>query len=89
MRNTIQILLWISISLGLSFVILSSYNDRNDLSVVQQPAQNETQNQMQSDISQLKFLKNSTSFGNATADLKIKHPRVFDSYHSTMANGRT
>lgn len=38
MRNTIQILLWISISLGLSFVILSTYNDRNDLSVVQQPA---------------------------------------------------
>jgi len=77
MRNTIQILLWISVSLGLSLVILSSYNDGDDLSVAQQQAQNETRNQTQFDISQLKFLKNSTSFGNATADLKIKHAPEF------------
>jgi hypothetical protein len=77
MRNTLQVLLWISVSLGLSFVILSSYNDGNDLSVAQQQAQNETRNQTQSDISQLKFLKNSTSFGNATADLQIKHAPEF------------
>jgi hypothetical protein len=86
MRNSIQILIWISLSVGLSFVILS-YDDENNYSKAQQQSQNETLNQTQPDISQLEFLKNSTSFGNATADLKIKHARVFDSYHSTMANG--
>jgi hypothetical protein len=60
---------------GIVIVILSSYNDGSDLSMGQ--GQNETPNQTQSDISQLKFLKNSTSFGNATADLQIKHAPEF------------
>ena len=89
MRNTTQILLWISVSLGLSLVILADTNNGNNFSMAQQQAQNQTPNQTQSDISQLKFLKNSTSFGNATADLKIKHAPEFSTYHSTMANGRT
>ncbi|MGC1135438.1 MAG: hypothetical protein WA941_21600 [Nitrososphaeraceae archaeon] len=72
MRNSIQILIWISVSVGLSFVILS-YNDENNYSKAQQQIQNETGNQTQSNMSQAIFLKNSTSFGNATADLKIKH----------------
>jgi hypothetical protein len=77
MRNTVQILLWISVSVGISFVIFSNTNNGNNFSMAQQQAQNETRNQTQFDISQLKFLKNSTSFGNATADLKIKHAPEF------------
>jgi hypothetical protein len=80
MRSTIQILLWIFISLGLSFSILSFSIDGID-SIAQHQVQDETQNQTQSTIqtnmSQSKFLKNSTSFGNATADLKIKHAPTF------------
>jgi hypothetical protein len=77
MRNTIQILLWISVSMGMLFVIMVDTNDGNNFSMAQQQAQNETRNQTQSDMSQLKFLKNSTSFGNATADLRIKHAPEF------------
>jgi hypothetical protein len=76
MRNSIQILIWISVSVGLSFVILS-YNDENNYSKAQQQIQNETGTQTQSHMSQAIFLKNSTSFGNATADLKIKHAPEF------------
>ena len=76
MRNSIQILIWISVSVGLSFVILSYY-DENNYSKAQQQIQNETGNQTQSNMSQAIFLKNSTSFGNATADLKIKHAPEF------------
>ena len=72
MRNSIQILIWISLSVGLSFVILS-YDDENNYSKAQQQIQNETGNQTPSNMSQAIFLKNNTSFGNATAELKIKH----------------
>jgi hypothetical protein len=77
MRKTIQTLLWISVSVGLSFIILSYTNDGNDFSMAQQQAQNDAQDQTQLSMSQSKFLKNSTSFGNATADLKIKHAPEF------------
>jgi hypothetical protein len=77
MRNTIQIVLWISVSLGLSFVIMSYTSNGIDFSMAQNETQNQTQIQNQSNISQSKFLKNSTSFGNATADLKVKHAPEF------------
>jgi hypothetical protein len=77
MKNTVQTLLWISVLVGLSFTILSYINYGNNFSMAQQQVQNESQNQTQSNISQSKFLKNSTSFGNATADLKIKHAPEF------------
>jgi hypothetical protein len=75
MRNIIQIVLWISVSLGLSFIIMSYTS--NDFSMAQNETQNQTQTQNQSNISQSKFLKNSTSFGNATTDLDIKHAPEF------------
>lgn len=57
--------------------IRKSYNDGNNYSKAQQQTQNETGNQTQSNMSQAIFLKDSTSFGNATADLKIKHVPEF------------
>lgn len=75
MENTKQIFT----TLGLSLVVILSYNNGIGSSIAQQ--QNETTNQTQmrdqENMSEQKFLKNSTSFGNATADLKIKHAPEF------------
>ena len=68
MGNTNQIH-WIFITLGLSFIIVSSYSGGIDFSVAQQ--------QVRQNMSEPSFLMNSTSFGNATADLKIKHAPTF------------
>lgn len=75
MKNTIQLVLWISVSL----VMLSYTSNEINFSMAQNDAQNQTQTQAQnqSTVSQSKFLKNSTSFGNATAELKIKHAPEF------------
>ena len=78
MKNTRQ-LLWMFNTLGLSLIVILSYNSTVDSSIAQQ--QNETTNQTamqdQKNVSETKFLKNSTSYGNATADLKIKHAPEF------------
>jgi hypothetical protein len=70
MKNTKQ-LLSISTVLGLSLIVIISFNS----GFAQQ--QNETSNQTQTQNQESEFLKNSTSFGNATADLKIKHAPEF------------
>ena len=78
MKNSRQ-LLWMFGTLGLSLLVIQSYYSIVGSSNAQQ--QNETTNQIQmqsqENISETKFLKNSTSFGNATADLKIKHAPEF------------
>ena len=76
MKNAVQ-LMWTFATLGLSLLVIQSYSSIVDSSNAQQ--QNETNNQTQSqeNMSELKFLKNSTSFGNATADLRIKHAPEF------------
>lgn len=81
MENTGQ-LLTIFTTLGLSLIVILSYNTGVDSSIAQQQGrQNVTTNQIQmqdqENISEAKFLKNSTSFGNATADLNIKHAPEF------------
>jgi hypothetical protein len=68
--------LWTFIILGLSLIIIMANSSGINFSIAQQQqGQNETQNQ--TNISEQKFLKNSTSFGNATADLRIKHAPEF------------
>lgn len=67
-------LLIVAAILGLSFVILSD-NSRVKFSIAQQQEGNQTQSN--TNMIQEKFLKNSTSFGNATADLTIKHAPEF------------
>jgi hypothetical protein len=78
MKNSRQ-LLWMFATLGLSLLVIQSYYSIVDSSNAQQ--QNETTNQTQmkdqENMSETKFLKNSTSFGNATAELKIKHAPEF------------
>jgi hypothetical protein len=78
MKNSRQ-LLWVFATLGLSLLVMLSY-DIIESSIAQQ--QNETTNQAQmqsqeNNMSETKFLKNNTSFGNATADLRIKHAPEF------------
>ncbi|MGH9979583.1 MAG: hypothetical protein ACRD8Z_27645 [Nitrososphaeraceae archaeon] len=68
-------LLIVAVILGLSFVILSD-NSRVKFSIAQQQEGNQTQNNTTM-TQEPKFLKNSTSFGNATADLTIKHSPEF------------
>jgi hypothetical protein len=75
MKNSRQ-LLWMFATLGLSFLVIQSYYSIVDSSNAQQQNETTNQTQMQS-MSETKFLKNSTSFGNATADLKIKHAPEF------------
>jgi len=72
-------LLWIFTTLGLSLIIILSYNAGVNSSIAQQQNEttNQTQMQDQENMSEREFLKNSTSFGNATADLKIKHAPEF------------
>ena len=74
MKNAVQ-LMWTFATLGLSLLVIQSYSSTADSSNAQQ--QNETTNQSQESMSETKFLKNSTSFGNATADLRIKHAPEF------------
>jgi hypothetical protein len=61
--------------LGLSLIVILSYNTGVNSSIAQQ--QNETTNQTQMQDQEQQFLRNSTSFGNATAELKIKHAPEF------------
>jgi hypothetical protein len=70
---------WIFTALGLSLVVILSSNTGVNSSVAQQQNEtsNQTQMQDQQNMSESKFLKNSTSFGNATADLRIKHAPQF------------
>jgi hypothetical protein len=75
MKNTKQILSMF-ITLGLSLIVILSYTSGVNSSIAQQQ-QNETTNQTQMQDQEPKFLKNSTSFGNATTDLKIKHAPMF------------
>lgn len=63
MKNTITLALWLSVSMAVSFVIVSYVSNIVDFSMAQNDTQNQTQTQNQSTISQSKFLKNSTSFG--------------------------
>ncbi len=78
MKNIRQ-LLWIFTTLGLSLIVILSYNAGVNSSIAQQlnETTNQTQMQDQENMSEPEFLKNSTSFGNATADLKIKHAPEF------------
>lgn len=78
MKNTRQ-LLWMFTILGLSLIVTLSYNSIVDYSIAQQQSETTSQTQLpdQESMSEPKFLKNSTSFGNATADLKIKHAPDF------------
>ncbi|HZD35379.1 MAG TPA: hypothetical protein VE130_09265 [Nitrososphaeraceae archaeon] len=81
MERTKQ-LLWIFTITGLLTVLAMSYNSGIGSSLAQQQSvtTNQTQGQKQQsqeNVSEPKFLKNSTSFGNATADLKIKHAPTF------------
>jgi hypothetical protein len=78
MENTRQ-LPWMFTALGLSLIVILSYNGGVNSSVAQQQNEttNQTQMQDQQNTSESKFLKNSTSFGNATADLRIKHAPQF------------
>lgn len=62
-------------TIGLLHVVILAYNNGIGSSIAQQ--QNETSNQTQLQNQEPEFLKNSTSFGNATADLKIKHAPEF------------
>jgi Tfp pilus assembly protein PilE len=62
-------------TLGLSLLVIQSYYGIINSSNAQQ--QNETTNQTQMQSQERKFLKNNTSFGNATADLRIKHAPEF------------
>jgi hypothetical protein len=75
MNNTKITLLLGAAILGLSFVIVSSFHII-EFSTAQQQQGNQTQNNT-SMIQEPKFLKNSTSFGNATAELSIKHAPQF------------
>ena len=74
MKNSRQ-LLWMFTTLGLSLLVIQSYYGIINSSNAQQ--QNETTNQTQMQSQERKFLKNNTSFGNATADLRIKHAPEF------------
>jgi len=78
MKNTMQLLLTLT-TLGLSFLVIQSYYSIVDTTIAQQQNEtaNQTQMQDQENISERKFLKNSTSFGNATVELKIKHAPEF------------
>ena len=78
MKNAVQ-LMWTFATLGLSLLVIQSYYNIVDSSNAQQQNEttNQTQMQSQENMSETKFLKNSTSFGNATADLKIKHAPEF------------
>jgi hypothetical protein len=62
-------------TLGLSLLVIQSYYGIINSSNAQQ--QNETTNQTQMQNQETIFLNNSTSFGNATADLRIKHAPEF------------
>ena len=66
-------------TLGLSLLVIQSYYSIVGSSNAQQQNEttNQTQMQSQENMSETKFLKNSTSFGNATAELKIKHAPEF------------
>jgi hypothetical protein len=64
-------------TLGLSLLVIQSYYSIVDSSNAQLQNGTTNQTQMQSQENMSKFLKNSTSFGNATADLKIKHAPEF------------
>jgi hypothetical protein len=75
MNITKEMLLLVAAAVGLSFVILSN-NGIVEFSIAQQQKGNQTQNNTNM-IQEPKFLKNSTSFGNATADLTIKHSPEF------------
>jgi hypothetical protein len=75
MNNTKITLLLGAAILGLSFVIVSSI-DIVEFSTAQQQQGNQTQNNTNM-TQEPKFLKNSTSFGNATAELTIKHAPQF------------
>jgi hypothetical protein len=72
---TNETLLLVAVILGLSFVILSDIGIVK-FSIAQQQEGNQTQNNTNM-MQEPKFLKNSTSFGNATADLTIKHSPEF------------
>jgi hypothetical protein len=74
MKNSRQ-LLWMFTTLGLSLLVIQPYYGIINSSNAQQ--QNETTNQTQMQNQETKFLNNSTSFGNATADLRIKHAPEF------------
>src|SRR5687768_15274834 len=78
MKNTMQLLLTFT-TLGLSLLVIQSYYNIVDTTVAQQQNEtaNQTQMQDQENMSERKFLKNSTSFGNATSELKIKHAPEF------------
>jgi hypothetical protein len=78
MKNAVQVM-WTFATLGLSFLVIQSYSSIIDSSNAQQQNETNNQKQMQSqeNMSELKFLKNSASFGNATADLRIKHAPEF------------
>ena len=78
MKNSRQ-LLWMFATLGLSLLVIQSYYSIVGSSNAQQQNEttNQTQMQSQENMSETKFLKNSTSFGNATADLRIKHAPEF------------
>jgi Tfp pilus assembly protein PilE len=62
-------------TVGLSLLVIQSYYNIVNSSNAQ--PQNETTNQTQMQSQERKFLKNNTSFGNATADLRIKHAPEF------------
>jgi hypothetical protein len=77
--ENIRQLMWMFTTLGLSLIVILSYSSLIDSSNAQQQNEttNQTQMQDQENMSETKFLKNSTSFGNATAELKIKHAPEF------------
>ena len=77
MERTKQ-LWWIFTIIALLIVLIMQYNNGIGSTIAQQ--QNVTTNQrckVKKNVSEPKFLKNSTAFGNATADLKIKHAPTF------------
>ena len=78
MKNAVQ-LMWMFTTLGLSLLVIQSYSSLVDSAIAQQQNEttNQTQMQNQENMSETKFLKNSTPFGNATAELKIKHAPEF------------
>ena len=65
-------LLWMFTTLGLSLLVIQSYYSIVDSAIAQQQNEttNQTQMQNQENMSETKFLKNSTSFGNATLSSK-------------------
>jgi hypothetical protein len=75
MNITKEMLLLVAAILGLSFVLLSN-GGIAEFSIAQQQEGNQTQSNTNM-TQEPKFLKNSTSFGNATADLTIKHAPEF------------